>query len=634
MYVVDLVARGVVNTMPEATLDAVADHGVITRRHDPRRVRVGGRDDARRWPTSASTCDDVVAGARGRGRREVRDVVERPARVDQGASWSGSAKADSQVSVERPHRQRRPDGGSDLTGAGQPAGRARTPRSVGPGRRGRGRPAARLARPAGDLRGAAPPAARAAGAADRARPRPRRAGRHGRLVAGAGGHHPHAPGADLTILDSTDPHQVGAALADRIDRTVLVVASKSGGTVETDSHRRAYEQAFRDAGLTDAELAERIVVVTDPGSPLHDDGRQGGLRRGAGRPERRRPLQRPVRVRADAEPAGRCRRGAAARRRAGARRPTCGDDDNPGIAAGPGAGRRAPRPAATSWCWPTPAPASSASATGPSSWSPSRPASRAPASCRSSSRASTHPGSPTPARTRTGSCSAPGRPGLDAAAVSGSLGAQFLLWEYATAVAGKILGINPFDQPNVAESKENTAKILDEAGDGPLPEGEPALVDGAVEVHGDLAALGSPTDLAGVLPACVGAVARRRLPGRDGLPRPARRRRRRRAAAAAGPAASAAPGRPSAGRRGSCTRPASSTRAARRSGVFLQITGAVSRDVDVPGRPYTFGRLQMAQALGDLRALDRAGDAPSYACTSPTVPRASRQLLAAAEATG
>ena len=88
----------------------------------------------------------------------------------------------------------------------------------------------------------------------------------------------------------------------------------------------------------------------------------------------------------------------------------------------------------------------------------------------------------------------PGRPGLDATSVTGSLGAQFLLWEYATAVAGRILGINPFDQPNVAESKENTQKILDEAGDGPLPEGEPALVDGAVEIHGDdatLAALGA-----------------------------------------------------------------------------------------------------------------------------------------------
>ncbi|HEY9525129.1 MAG TPA: glucose-6-phosphate isomerase, partial [Thermopolyspora sp.] len=69
--------------------------------------------------------------------------------------------------------------------------------------------------------------------------------------------------APLTVLDTTDPGQVRRALADRLDRTLLVVASKSGGTVETDSHRRIYEKAFRDAGL---DPAERIVVVTDPGS--------------------------------------------------------------------------------------------------------------------------------------------------------------------------------------------------------------------------------------------------------------------------------------------------------------------------------------------------------------------------------
>ena len=38
-------------------------------------------------------------------------------------------------------------------------------------------------------------------------------------------------------------------------------------------------------------------------------------------------------------------------------------------------------------------------------------------------------------------------------------------------------------------------------------------------------------------------------------------------------------------------------------GVFLQITGAVTDDLAVPGQPYTFGRLQLAQALGDLRAI-------------------------------
>ena len=66
------------------------------------------------------------------------------------------------------------------------------------------------------------------------------------------------------------------ALRDRLDRTVVVVSSKSGSTVETDSHRRAFEQAFRKAGLTDAEVARRIVVVTDPGSPLHDEATAAG----------------------------------------------------------------------------------------------------------------------------------------------------------------------------------------------------------------------------------------------------------------------------------------------------------------------------------------------------------------------
>lgn len=80
-------------------------------------------------------------------------------------------------------------------------------------------------------------------------------------------------GAELTTLDTTDPHQVRRAISDRLERTVLVVSSKSGGTVETDSHRRAFEQAFRDAGI---DPAERIVVVTDPGSPLAELAEERG----------------------------------------------------------------------------------------------------------------------------------------------------------------------------------------------------------------------------------------------------------------------------------------------------------------------------------------------------------------------
>ncbi|NUU23686.1 MAG: glucose-6-phosphate isomerase, partial [Streptomycetaceae bacterium] len=83
-------------------------------------------------------------------------------------------------------------------------------------------------------------------------------------------------GKPLTVLDTTDADQVRRALADRTARTVVVVASKSGGTIETDSHRRAFEQAFRDAGLTPDQIAARIVVVTDPGSPLETSAREAG----------------------------------------------------------------------------------------------------------------------------------------------------------------------------------------------------------------------------------------------------------------------------------------------------------------------------------------------------------------------
>jgi glucose-6-phosphate isomerase len=54
----------------------------------------------------------------------------------------------------------------------------------------------------------------------------------------------------------------------------VVVASKSGSTVETDSHRRAYWQAFTDAGVED--VAHRFVFVTDPGSPLEATARELG----------------------------------------------------------------------------------------------------------------------------------------------------------------------------------------------------------------------------------------------------------------------------------------------------------------------------------------------------------------------
>ena len=69
---------------------------------------------------------------------------------------------------------------------------------------------------------------------------------------------------------------------------------------------------------------------------------------------------------------------------------------------------------------------------------------------------------------------------MPTALTSGSLGGQFLLWETATAVAGYLLGINPFDQPDVESAKKAARGLLDAQ---PEPEAA-AFTDGVVEVRG------------------------------------------------------------------------------------------------------------------------------------------------------
>lgn len=106
-------------------------------------------------------------------------------------------------------------------------------------------------------------------------------GLHRIVLAGMGGSSlapeviANTAGADLTILDSTSPGQVLSAVATNLEATVLVVSSKSGSTVETDSAKRVFEKAFNDAGI---DPRERIIVVTDPGSPLDAASRKAGYR--------------------------------------------------------------------------------------------------------------------------------------------------------------------------------------------------------------------------------------------------------------------------------------------------------------------------------------------------------------------
>ncbi|WP_406042907.1 glucose-6-phosphate isomerase [Micromonospora sp. NBC_00898] len=406
-------------------------------------------------------------------------------------------------------------------------------------------------------------------------------------------------GRPLTVLDTTDPGQVRAALADRLERTVVVISSKSGSTVEADSHRRAYWQAFLDAGMTDAEAARHFVVVTDPGSPLADTAAEMGV----------------VTIFADPEVGGRYSAltafGLVPAALAGAEvlelldeaEALAGslgrDRDNPGLALGV-----ALAAAATTGRDKVALVGDGTGIDGLGDWAEQLLA-------ESTGKAGVgilpvvveSPGAPGAAGPDVltvsygGALTAgdvPGAGGTPDVAVNGPLGAHFLTWEYATAIACVVLGVDPFDQPNVTESKENTARIL---ASGP-PAETPSFVEGAVEVYAPPAA---PGDLAGVLRWLLDGL------GDDGYLAVMAYLDRRADAAVAGlrPLLAEAAGRPVTFGWG--PRFLHSTgqyhKGGPQVGSYLQVTGAVTEDLLVPGRPYTFGELQAAQAAGDRRAL-------------------------------
>ncbi|MCI4061646.1 glucose-6-phosphate isomerase [Micromonospora sp. R77] len=409
-------------------------------------------------------------------------------------------------------------------------------------------------------------------------------------------------GRPLTVLDTTDPGQVRAALADRLDRTVVVISSKSGTTVETDSHRRAYWQAFLDAGMTEAEAARHFVVVTDPDSPLAATAAEMGV----------------VTIVADPEVGGRYSAltafGLVPTALAGvpvtellddaeALAGSLGQDrDNPGLALGVALGAAATTGRDTVALvgdgtgldglgdWVEQLLAESTGKAGLGILPVVVESPQAPGA--------TGPGVLTVAYG--GALAAGAVPGVGGAdvAVNGPLGAQFLTWEYATAVAGAVLGVDPFDQPDVAESKENTARLL---AAGP-PAATPSFTEGAIEVY---APAGAPDDLAGVLRWLLDGL------GDDGYLAVSAYLDRHADAAVAGlrPLLAGATARPVTFGWG--PRFLHSTGQYHKGGPavgsHLQLTGAVTADLPVPGRPYTFGELQAAQAAGDRQALADRG---------------------------
>jgi len=398
-------------------------------------------------------------------------------------------------------------------------------------------------------------------------------------------------GVPLVTLDTTDPSQVRAALTE-LERTVFVVSSKSGSTVETDSHLRL---AVRATGW------DRVVVVTDPGSALAEAAEKNGARavfladpHVGGRYSALSAFGLVPSALAGVDVAPLLSDAAAVLP------DLARDDGNPGLDLGAAlggcgaAGRDKVVVVDTG-----------SGFTGFGDWAEQLVAESTGKNGRGLLPVVVEsPNAPGTKFTATGDVHVVrlGAPGPNSTAVSGPLGAAFLVWEYATAIAGRVLAIDPFDQPDVESAKKSARALLDSPSDAA---GEPVLTDGPVEVYGDAPLLDGLTTLAEVVEALLRAV-----PPLGYLSVHAYLDRFADAPAARLRSALAA----------NTTRPVTfgwgprflhSTgqyhKGGPANGVYLQLTGAHAADLEVPDRPFTLGELQLAQALGDGRVLAERG---------------------------
>ena len=384
---------------------------------------------------------------------------------------------------------------------------------------------------------------------------------------------------DLFIFDSTDPNYAQHAIGDNLRNTVVVVSSKSGSTIETSSQRALFQSQFESAGLTPTD---HMVFVTDPGSPLDIDVRAAGFSV----------------LNADPNVGGRfsvlsafgllpsALVGApidqllidASQEKASflahdqtiidvaylmvtqAQQYIAFTDDGSAV------------PGLSDWIEQLIAESTGKDAQG-----------RLPIAVENTSVA------------RIGGAFAIAFGGTSAdLMVEGSLGAHFIFWEWATALVGAALKIDPFNQPNVTEAKEQTAACLSEWNNH-VPELAAACTDKNVDIFGD------GQSLKDALATFIEDV-------RDGgyIAIMAYLDRREDVKIAELRAILAAKsGRPTSF--GWAPRFLHSTgqfhKGGQKNGSFLQITGETSIDYEIPGRPFSLRTLLFAQAIGDNRAL-------------------------------
>jgi glucose-6-phosphate isomerase len=323
-------------------------------------------------------------------------------------------------------------------------------------------------------------------------------------VFGAGGGYPR-----LTVLDTTDERTItNAANASSPQESLFIVASKSGGTVEVSSMERFFWQRMVEA--TGADAGRHFVGITDPGTALQKLGESRGYREVFLNPP-------DIGGRFSAlslfglVPAALIGAPAKALAAAGAAMADgCRQENHTNgglelgafIGAAVADGRNkltvalSPRLSSLGlWIEQLIAESTGKHGTGalPVVDEPLGPPEDY-GQDRTFVAISTEVDEPHANKLK--ALEAAGHPVLRLTTRIADLGAEFFRWEFATAVAGAVLRINPFDEPNVAEAKEQTKALLGAyASNGRLPQPAAAAEDGAVAVFSNKFSGKSPADV-------------------------------------------------------------------------------------------------------------------------------------------
>jgi glucose-6-phosphate isomerase len=408
----------------------------------------------------------------------------------------------------------------------------------------------------------------------------------------------------LTMLDSTDERTVlQVANASDARRTLFIVASKSGTTIEVDALERFF-RAWMERGVG-ATAGRHFVAVTDPGTPLEQHARDAGYRHAfinpadiGGRysalslfglvPAAWLGIDLDAHLASAAAMADRCRQPA---------------PHNPGYALGAflaeqalaGRDKLTLLPTVPFGMWVEQLVAESTGKQGrgvlpvvdePYGKPGDYGADRMFVAMTTSDDHRGHAMADELERT--------GRPVFRIDAAKSTLAAEFFRWEFATAVAGHLIGVNPFDEPNVSDAKARSKKMLQHFLDhGAWPDADGVRREPGVEIRRVAASADAP-DGPGYL-----AILDYLPTDRNRMPMIERMRLRARAKTGAATTYGVGP------------RYLHSTgqyhKGGPNTGHFVLLSSVDETSTEVPGAGYTFSQLKHAQAIGDVDALAAAG---------------------------